>query len=239
MKASLKNFKEKKPYYLIIARQFIFWLVIALLGLAIYLLIFNDELSKERIVFYMGQFLAMLFVLRIPQFVKRKYNIRIPYSLDFAMITFAFCSFILGDVFNFYGKFPIWDSILHTFSGILIAYVGFIIIDFLDKEYSIPLSVSPMFMSILVISVALSIGAVWEIGEYLVDDFTGTNNQQYMASTRGTLYGEQDIPLEGHEALKDTMKDLMLDFAGAVAVATIGYKRIEYKQKKERESQSS
>ncbi len=228
------SFKEKKPYYLIITRQFIFWLVMALLLLALYLLIFNHTLNKGRILFYIGQFLAMLFVLRIPQFIKQKYNIHIPYTLDFALITFAFCSFILGDVFNFYGRFPIWDSILHTFSGVLIAYVGFIVIDFLDKEYSIPLSVSPMFMSILVVSVALSIGAVWEIGEYLVDDFTGTNNQQYMASTRGTLYNDEDIPLVGHEALKDTMKDLMLDLAGAVAVGVIGYKRIEYIQKKEK-----
>lgn len=72
--------------------------------------------------------------------------------------------------------------------------------NFLDKEYTIPLSVSPLFMSLVVVSVALAIGAVWEIGEYTVDDIFHTNNQQYMKSTRATLYDEEDIPLEGHEA---------------------------------------
>ena len=69
----------------------------------------------------------------------------------------------------------------------------------------------------------MALGAIWEIGEYLVDDIFGTNNQQYMKSTRGTLYGEEDKPLLGHEALNDTMKDLMLDLAGATAVGMIEY----------------
>ena len=202
-----EKFKEKKPYYLIIARKIIFWLV-------------------------MVQLIAMLFVLRIPKFIQDKYHFTIPNLLDFVLITFAFSGFILGDVLNFYGKIPYWDSILHTLSGIVIAYVGFIVIEYLDKEYTIPLSVSPLFMSVIVVSVALAIGAVWEIGEYTVDDIFHTNNQQYMQSTRATLYDEDDIPLQGHAALDDTMKDLMLDLAGAIVVATIEYKKIERKQKK-------
>ena len=227
MKTSLK---EKKPYYLTLTRKFIFYLVILLLAIVVLKLIFDDSASKGRLVFYIGQFLAMLIVLRISQFIEIKFNFKVPYLLDFSLITFAFCGFILGDVFNFYGKFPIWDSILHTFSGVLIAYIGFIIIQYLDHEYRIPLSISPMFMSVIVVCVALSLGAMWEIGEYLVDDITGANNQQYMATTRGTLYSDKDIPLQGHDALKDTMKDLMLDLAGAVFVASVGYHQLHKRQ---------
>lgn len=226
-----ESFQEKKPYYLIIARKIIFWLVAFMLIVAIYLLFFNHTINKSRIVFVMFQLLCMLFVLRLPHFVKKRFNIQIPNLLDFIFVIFAFSGFILGDVFNFYAKIPFWDSILHTLSGVIIAYIGFIVIDFLDKEYTIPLSVSPKFISALVISVALSIGAIWEIGEYLVDDIFHTNNQQYMESTRGTLYGQKDIPLLGHEALNDTMKDLMLDLAGALVVATIGYQHLMKKQK--------
>jgi hypothetical protein len=229
MKSSIK---EKKPYYLIIARKVIFWLVTIMLGIAVLLLFTRKDANKGRIIFTMVQLIGMLFVLRIPQFIKNKYHFQIPNMLDFILIAFAFSGLILGDVFNFYGRFPYWDSILHTFSGIVIAYVGFIVIEFLDKEYTIPLSVSPLFMSLIVVSVALAIGAVWEIGEYTVDDIFHTNNQQYMKSTRATLYDEEDIPLEGHEALNDTMKDLMLDLAGAIVVASIEYKKIERKQKK-------
>jgi len=228
-----ERFKEKKPYYLRITRKVIFWIVVSMFILACYLLIFKENVNKGRIIFTMVQLTGMLLVLHIPRFIQENYHFQIPYSLDFILIMFAFSGFILGDVFDFYGKIPIWDSILHTFSGVLIAYVGFIVIQYLDKEYTIPLSVSPMFMSVLVVCVALSIGAMWEIGEYLADDIFHTNNQQYMATTRGTLYNKKDVPLQGHEALNDTMKDLMLDLGGAVAVAAVGYKRLEKKQRKD------
>lgn len=222
--------KERKPYYLIIARKFIFWLVVLMLGIALYLLLTREN-NKGRLIFTIVQLLAMLFVLRIPAFIQEIYHFEIPHLLDFVLITFAFSGFILGDVFNFYGRIPYWDSVLHAFSGVVITYVGFIVIEYLDKEYTIPLSVSPLFMSLIVVSVALAIGAIWEIGEYTVDDIFHTNNQQYMESTRSTLYDEDDIPLQGHDALNDTMKDLMLDLAGAIGVACIEYRKLEKKQK--------
>ena len=135
------------------------------------------ENNKGRLIFTIVQLLAMLFVLRIPAFIQEIYHFKIPYLLDFVLITFAFSGFILGDVFNFYGRIPYWDSVLHAFSGVVIAYVGFIVIEYLDKEFTIPLSVSPLFMSLIVVSVALAIGAIWEIGEYTVDDIFHTNNQ--------------------------------------------------------------
>ena len=222
--------KERKPYYLIIARKFIFWLVVLMLGIALYLLLTREN-NKGRLIFTIVQLLAMLFVLRIPAFIQEIYHFKIPYLLDFVLITFAFSGFILGDVFNFYARIPYWDSVLHAFTGAVIAYVGFIVIEYLDKEFTIPLSVSPLFMSLIVVSVALAIGAIWEIGEYTVDDIFHTNNQQYMESTRSTLYDENDIPLQGHDALNDTMKDLMLDLAGAIGVACIEYRKLEKKQK--------
>lgn len=127
MKSSIK---EKKPYYLIIARKVIFWLVTIMLGIAVLLLFTRKDANKGRIIFTMVQLIGMLFVLRIPQFIKNKYHFQIPNMLDFILIAFAFSGLILGDVFNFYGRFPYWDSILHTFSGIVIAYVGFIVIEF-------------------------------------------------------------------------------------------------------------
>ena len=223
--------KEKKPYYLIIARKLIFWSVVLMLGIAVLLLFTRTGDNKGRLIFTIVQLVAMLFVLRIPKFIQDIYHFEIPHLLDFILITFAFSGFILGDVLNFYGRIPYWDSILHTFSGVVIAYVGFIVIQYLDQEYRIPLSVSPLFMSLIVFFFPWAIGAIWEIGEYTVDDIFHTNNQQYMESTRSTLYDEDDIPLQGHDALNDTMKDLMLDLAGAIGVACIEYRKLEKKQK--------
>lgn len=144
--------KEKKPYYLIIARKLIFWSVVLMLGIAVFLLFTRTGDNKGRLIFTIVQLVAMLFVLRIPKFIQDIYHFEIPHLLDFILITFAFSGFILGDVLNFYGRIPYWDSILHTFSGVVIAYVGFIVIQYLDQEYRIPLSVSPLFMSLIVSS---------------------------------------------------------------------------------------
>ena len=54
--------------------------------------------------------------------------------------------------------------------------------------------------------------------------------QTYLDSTTGSLVDENAVYLVGHEALKDTMWDLMLDAAGAIIVAVYGF--IELKQEK-------
>jgi len=40
----------------------------------------------------------------------------------------------------------------------------------------------------------------------------GTNTQQFYLTTTASLPAESDIPASGHEALRDTMTDLILDF---------------------------
>lgn len=223
---------NKKERVLSTIRKIIDIFVIILLIGAITLLVSGQAKNIQRIVFMIGQFVMMLFVLNLPRILKSKYDIQIPFMLDIYFVLFAFCGFILGDVFNFYGRYPFWDAILHAFSGVILAYTGFIIIDFLDKEYTIPVSISPKFICVVVVLFSLSLGAVWEISEFLVDDIFKTNSQQYMESTDGTLIGKEDIPLQGHEALRDTMNDLLLDFGGAIIVATITYKDIHKKRKK-------
>ena len=51
---------------------------------------------------------------------------------------------------------------------------------------------------------------------------SGTNTQQFMASTTGSLFTAEDIPLCGHAALRDTMTDLILDLVGSLLVAIFG-----------------
>ena len=48
----------------------------------------------------------------------------------------------------------------------------------------------------------------------------GFISQQYL-STRGTF--DNSVPLVGHEALKDTMQDLMLDLLGSGAIAIVSF----------------
>lgn len=224
---------NRKEKYLMLLRKTIHIFVITMIILASASLILGYAKNKQRVIFSLFQFLMMLIVLYLPKIAKNRLNIEIPFFMDICFVVFSFCGFILGDVFNFYGKFPIWDSLLHTFSGFILSYVGLIIIKNLNKENLIPISISPMFISIAVVMFSLSLGAVWEIGEYIADDIFNTNAQQYMKTTEGTLVGKEDIPLVGHEALADTMKDLMLDLGGSVVIASIAYYNMEKKRKKD------
>ena len=210
--------------------------MIMLIAAIVFLFIVDDSKKIRRLIFSIVQLLLMMGIIILPDHLKDKLGLKIPIMLETSLTVFAFCGFVLGDVFDFYKKIPVWDSILHAFSGIILAYVGFVLIDYFVKRDSINLSMGHMYICVSVVLFSLSLGAIWEIGEYLVDDIFGTNNQQYMKSTRGTLYGKEDEPLLGHEALNDTMKDLMLDFAGASIVGVVEYlkeDRRKHKVKKE------
>lgn len=203
-----------------------------LIAAVVFLFIADDEKKIRRLVFSIVQLLLMMGIIVLPEKLKNNLGLKIPIMLETSLTVFAFCGFVLGDVFDFYKKIPIWDSILHAFSGVVLAYVGFVLIDYFVKRDSINLSMGHMYICVSVVLFSLALGALWEIGEYLVDDVFGTNNQQYMKSTRGTLYGAEDEPLLGHDALNDTMKDLMLDLAGATAVGTIEYLKEDRRKRK-------
>ena len=210
--------------------------MIMLIAAIVFLFIVDDSKKIRRLIFSIVQLLLMMGIIILPDYLKDKLGLKIPIMLETSLTIFAFCGFVLGDVFDFYKKIPVWDSILHAFSGIILAYVGFVLIDYFVKRDSINLSMGHMYICVSVVLFSLALGAIWEIGEYLVDDIFGTNNQQYMKSTRGTLYGKEDEPLLGHEALNDTMKDLMLDLAGASIVGVVEYlkeDRRKHKVKKE------
>ena len=206
--------------------------MIMLIAAIVFLFIVDDSKKIRRLIFSIVQLLLMMGIIILPDHLKDKLGLKIPIMLETSLTVFAFCGFVLGDVFDFYKKIPVWDSILHAFSGIILAYVGFVLIDYFVKRDSINLSMGHMYICVSVVLFSLSLGAIWEIGEYLVDDIFGTNNQQYMKSTRGNLYGKEDEPLLGHEALNDTMKDLMLDLAGASIVGMAEYLKEDRRKNK-------
>ena len=208
--------------------------MIMLIAAIVFLFIVDDSKKIRRLIFSIVQLLLMMGIIILPDHLKDKLGLKIPIMLETSLTVFAFCGFVLGDVFDFYKKIPVWDSILHAFSGIILAYVGFVLIDYFVKRDSINLSMGHMYICVSVVLFSLALGAIWEIGEYLVDDIFGTNNQQYMKSTRGTLYGKEDEPLLGHEALNDTMKDLMLDLAGASIVGMAEYLKEDRRKNKEK-----
>ena len=106
---------------------------------------------------------------------------------------------------------------LHTFSGMFIALLAFSLIHLLSKDEESSFNANVWFVMTFAFSVALAIGAIWEIFEFACDNLFWLNMQRAYVSTmsgRGTAF-------IGTEALTDTMKDLILDSLGALVVCVV------------------
>ena len=182
--------------------------------------IVDDDATQSRLAFQTFEVALMMFLTFVPSIVHRIIHIKIPHLMEVIFVAFCFCCLILGDVADFYGKFGWWDSLEHGMSGVLLGILGYAIINTFNSVEGNKLKFSPVFVSLWVICFALAVGAIWEIIEFITDGLFGLNSQQYL-TTPGTF--DNAVPLDGHEALRDTMDDLMLDFAGSFLISVIGF----------------
>jgi uncharacterized membrane protein YjdF len=101
----------------------------------------------------------------------------------------------------------------------MLGALGFILVSQLNDSEMIRVSLSPFFVALFAFCFALSCGAVWEIYEFVFDGLLGLNMQKFMTAT-----GEV---LTGHNALHDTMTDLIVDSLAALLISMIGYSRLK------------
>ncbi|MCK4957179.1 MAG: hypothetical protein KAS49_06045 [Candidatus Cloacimonetes bacterium] len=145
----------------------------------------------------------------LPFWIENKYHINIPLDFEFAIILFVFSSLFLGEITKFYNLFWWWDIMLHAISAIAFGCIGFIIMFTLSKTNKI--SAKPIWIAIFAFCFALSIGAIWEILEFSIDQVLGMNMQK--------------------SGLIDTMWDLIVDAIGALISAVAGYAFMKGNQK--------
>ena len=176
----------------------------------------------DEIAFRGLQYVAMLLIMQLPYLLKRRFRIEVPWLLSLIIVIFCFSALIMGDALNLYGRISWWDKLLHAESGILLSMVALWIIHVLMAENDKYIYFNKWFLCLFLVMFSLGLGACWEIIEYTYDSLMGTNTQQFMATTTGSIFTAEDIPLCGHDALRDSMQDLMLDLAGALLVAIYG-----------------
>ena len=160
------------------------------------------------------QCLLGLLVMSLPSILERRLQFVLPDTMTILYYLFLYCAIYLGEVRSFYTVVPHWDSILHSFSGAMLAVLGFILVDILNKSENISVQLSPFFVSLFAFSFALMVGALWEIYEFSFDALLGLNMQK--TSLKG-------VQLIGKVAVQDTMKDLILDALSSLAIAVLGY----------------
>lgn len=166
---------------------------------------------------------AGLLAMFLPTLLRRKFSIIFPDVIYILYLVFLYCAVYLGEVQNFYYAIPFWDSILHGFSGVMLGALGFTVVNLLNKEARLTVNLSPLFVSLFALCFAVALGALWEIYEFTVDGILGLNMQKYAA--------QGSVDFMGRAALIDTMKDIIIDFLGALIMSVIGYFSI----KKDRE----
>ena len=158
----------------------------------------------------------------LPPILKRRAQLEIPSNMMIFFTIFLYCAIYLGEVKSFYYHVPHWDTILHTFSGAMLGALGFSFINFLNNTDRVPIYLSPLFVVTFAFCFAVTLDVFWEIYEFTADGMLSTNMQKY-ALENGTL-------LAGHDALADTMKDLIVDTIGAFVVSVFGYVSLKYKK---------
>ena len=221
--------------------SFIVYMVLrALVILMMVLQIFNKN--------YENVFLCVLTLLLfiVPSFIQVNLRIELPSALEITILLFIFAAEILGEIQAYYIKFPFWDTVLHTINGFLMAAIGFALADILNRSKRISFQLSPVFLAIVAFCFSMTIGVLWEFFECSMDMFFGLDMQKdtilnsissvmldpiggntptsIQNITSVTVNG-QDLGLGGYLdiGLLDTMKDLFVNFIGAVVFSIIGY----------------
>lgn len=192
-----------------------------------------------------------LLLFLLPTVFERALMIDLPNTLEIIIMLFIFAAEILGEISAFYTTFKHWDTILHTINGFLCAAIGFALVDMLNRTEKFSLSLSPVFMSIVAFCFSMTIGVLWEFFECSMDqlffldmqkdtvintvssvmlDPAGGNKRimiQDIIETIVITSDGQEIPLGlgGYldVGILDTMKDLFVNFIGAVVFSFIGY----------------
>lgn len=178
--------------------------------------------EKSDYVLMLLQCMLGIFAMLLPELLKHKFKISIPSLMIIIFAIFLICAIYLGEVHSFYYLIPHWDTMLHIFSGAALTAVGFSIIGILNKSETVPVSLSPIFIAIFAFCFSMSLAGLWEIYEFLADSILGTNMQKF-ALESGEL-------LVGHEAIVDTMKDMIVAAIGSIVMTVVGYVSIKNKK---------
>lgn len=187
----------------------------------------------------------------LPAFISRTFKIELPTLLENIVLIFIFAAEVLGELGDYYIKYPLWDTALHTVTGFLAAAVGLSLIDILNRSERIKFNLSPLFVALVSFCFSMTIGVLWEFLEFGADMLLHTDMQKDMVITAissvalnpeatntaikisgitETYVNGQPLGIAGYLdiGLIDTMKDMFVNFIGAVIFSVFGYFYAKY-----------
>ena len=187
-----------------------------------------------------------LVLLYLPSWLQVKLRVELPPPLEITILCFIFAAEILGEVNAFYVVVPNWDTMLNTLNGFLAAAVGLSMVILLNDNEKVVFDLSPFFLALLAFCFSMTIGVLWEFFEFFMDSFFGMDMQKdtvvhaihsvTLDPTRTnqvvTISGITDTAVNGESlglggyldiGIIDTMKDLFVNFLGALVFSVSGY----------------
>lgn len=191
--------------------------------------------------------LLTLALLIIPSLIQIQLKIELPSGLEIILLLFIFAAEILGEIHAYYIRIPVWDTLLHTLNGFLMAAIGFSLVDLLNRHVEDQtFNLSPFYMAVMAFCFSMTIGVIWEFFEFGMDqcfsldmqkdrviqsfstvmlDPTGSNHPVRLNGITEVTINGTDLGLGGYLdiGLIDTMKDLLVNFLGAILFSVIGY----------------
>lgn len=218
----------------------IYWVLRALVILTMLAQVLNGKYENVYIC------LLTLVLFMMPSVVERRLHIDLPDVLEIIILLFIFAAEIMGEIQEYYLIIPFWDTVLHTINGFLFAAIGFSIVNILNEDKHTSLSLSPFYMAVTAFCFSMTIGVLWEFFEFGMDYFFHTDMQKdtiihnlYTVALDATrtnkvvaVKGIEDVVINGESlglggyldiGIIDTMKDLFVNFIGAVVFSVAGF----------------
>lgn len=134
----------------------------------------------------------------VPLAVELVFRTELPWPLQLSYLLFIAGGPLLGTALHVYWVVPFWDLIVHLWSGIMLAWLGMLLVRGAEEQIGTGM---PRWFSLTVIQLTpMAFGALWEICEFSSDELIGTHAQL---------------------GLDDSMTDLMAGTVGGLAAIAI------------------
>lgn len=148
----------------------------------------------------------------VPELLKQKLTVEIPSEVQMIAILFVFASLFLGEVHDYYERIWWWDLALHGSAGLLLGLLGFLIVFVLNQSRDLQARLRPSFVALFAFAFAVSIGTLWELFEFAMDQLFGLTMQKPIPSDPS--------------GLTDTMWDMIVNAVAAAAISLSGWRYV-------------
>ena len=150
------------------------------------------------------------YLLMLAPFILKKIKLEFTEHIKTIYVIFVILSCLMGSVLKLYGRIYWFDSFVHYISGVLTAFISFLVLIKFNKYNEKEIAFNILFIIILTLAVA----ALWECYEFTVDMILGGDTQKVLTT-----------------GVTDTMKDIICALFGSFLVSIMyAYEYINQKK---------